>query len=336
VWAAANSGLGSLSILVIQGRGNQLFVGTTGGSFKSTNQGTNWSGADMAGQAVYGFEFHPANPQQVWAAAASGVYATTDGGTTWNRIGQTLTDVYTVARDTNGILYAGTKNNGIYRYNGAQWVAASLGATRIYSMLSAGAAPGRLVAGTANGIWVRETEPPTPTPTSTMRTPTLTSTPSRTSTRTPTPSPTPTWTPTPTPTPVPEIQIQLRNDPAGLVSYGDVITYTVDYRTTGSGIFHSVLITNSVPDNTTFVFGSIRPIAMGLEFGGVVTWTLGTLSSPQSGSVSYQAQVNDQSQTAVAVINEGAFVQWWPNGAERSNPVINGPHFYLPVILASP
>jgi uncharacterized repeat protein (TIGR01451 family) len=58
----------------------------------------------------------------------------------------------------------------------------------------------------------------------------------------------------------------------------EVITYTLTYGNTGTGDATNLVITDTIPANTTLVSGSIT--GGGTESGGVITWNLGVLRSP--------------------------------------------------------
>ena len=276
-WYAANSGLGDLAILIVRGNGSLLLAGTTQGTYRSDDGGLTWTNAGLSGQATYDFAFDPTNAQHLWAGTLQqGGLESYDGGQSWARLG-TLTQVYTVARDADDVLFAGTKDSGAYHFGGSAWSAESLGATQINLLRPAGAGYGQLVAGTNDGLWVRQAPQPTPTPTNT-----------------PTPRATPTNTPaaTATPTPTPGMRISLRSDPQGAVDRGSLITYSIDYQLVGSLTLNNVVITDSIPSGTTLVAGSILPAGSGAATGPIVSWDVGTLApGAGSGAVSYQVRV---------------------------------------------
>ena len=152
---------------------NRVYVGSSGGVFRSTDRGVTWQSAGLANEEIRALAVHPQIAGWLYAGARSGgIWLTTDGGNNWRSITANLTSagsVYSLLFDPTrcNFLLAGAAT-GIYRY--------------------------------AFGL----PNTPTPTPTSTPTPmPILirgTSTPTRTATRTPTL----TWTPTPTPTPAPD------------------------------------------------------------------------------------------------------------------------------------
>ena len=266
-WTPANAGLTDLSILTLQSHGDTMFVGTRTGAFETKNGGATWNATGLSGVSVYDFDFDPTFASRFWAATIPrGIQVTSDGGATWAGMGSAL-QAYAVALDVSNIIHAGTKDSGVFRYDGQQWLPETINATRIYYLRALGSDRSNLLAGTTNGIWLLVTAPPTSTPTVT---------PSR----------------TPTSTPTPGIRIVLRSQPALAVNQGDEITYLIDYRLIGDQPLASVTITNAIPIGTEFVPGSIDPPNVGSFDQGIVTWNLGTLSpGSASGTVSYRVQV---------------------------------------------
>ena len=157
-WSAVNSGLTNQSILSIRSRDTQIFAGTASGAFSSANGGDGWSLTGLQGHRILDFEFDPTDPQRLWAASTdAGILASSDGGATWSSVGSML-EAYSVARDADGKLYAGTRSTGAYRLIGGQWMPQELGAGRIYYLRALGSPTPRVVAGTSDGIWI----PPLP------------------------------------------------------------------------------------------------------------------------------------------------------------------------------
>ena len=157
-WQGVNSGLTNQSILTIRSWGSRIFTGTMAGAFSSANGGDNWSSTGLQGHRVLDFEFDPTDIQRLWAASTdAGILVSSDGGVTWSSVG-TLLEAYSVARDADGKLYAGTRGAGAYRLIGGQWAQQELGAARIYYLRAFGTPTPRVVAGTSDGIWI----PPLP------------------------------------------------------------------------------------------------------------------------------------------------------------------------------
>jgi len=65
------------------------------------------------------------------------------------------------------------------------------------------------------------------------------------------------------------------------------ITFTINYDVAGVGTLHDVVIEDTIPFGTTYL--SSNPLAI-LGPGGVLTWNLGDLVAPTSGSVEFTVQ----------------------------------------------
>src|SRR5206468_7027655 len=72
-----------------------------------------------------------------------------------------------------------------------------------------------------------------------------------------------------------------KGDAPDPVSAGSNITYTLSYSDTGNANATGVVITDTIPANTTFVSAT----AGGTLAAGVVTWSLGIVSAGSAGSV---------------------------------------------------
>jgi uncharacterized protein (TIGR03437 family) len=116
--------------LAVDGNGNAYVAGSTlstnlpatglqtmrrGNSlYRSTNQGGSWTGANgLQAPLTNSLTFDPSNANTVYAATNVGVFKSTDGGTTWQRLGLfqgAALNTYTVAVHpmTPTTLYAGT------------------------------------------------------------------------------------------------------------------------------------------------------------------------------------------------------------------------------------
>src|SRR5207247_278360 len=76
-------------------------------------------------------------------------------------------------------------------------------------------------------------------------------------------------------------------DASDPVNAGSNITYTLSYSNTGNANASGVVITDTVPGNTSFVSAT----GGGSVSAGVVTWTIGALNAGASGSVQMVVQV---------------------------------------------
>ncbi len=283
-WQSANSGLTNRAVLALLPIGQDLWAGTENGAFVSHDDAESWAVEGLNGSKIYSFVL---SGNQLWAGSATGVScrSLTSGGS-WSAVQGAPAKVYTLAADEGGRIYAGTADQAIFRYDAGAWQSFREGLTpsKIYWLLVLPGETERLLAATASGIWRRDIEPPaTPTPTAT---------------RTHTPTPTRTPTATPSPTPMPGIRITLSNAPSGQVWPGDMIRYTIRYKTVANPeVYQNVLITNPLPEGTKLL--SVEPDGIGSHIGNTVVWNLGDLGPEQiDGVVAFTVKVLPVGETA--------------------------------------
>jgi len=156
-WTAVNTGLlpyRYINTLAVDGA--NLYAGTTGGIFVSTNNGTSWSAATgVTGMDVHAFAVSGAN--LLAGTWDYGAFLSTDNGTTWTAVNtglpQDLLTVHSLAA-SGTILFAGTEF-GVFvsTNNGTGWTAACTGLTNDY-ILSLAVSGTNLFAGTYEGVFL--------------------------------------------------------------------------------------------------------------------------------------------------------------------------------------
>jgi len=67
----------------------------------------------------------------------------------------------------------------------------------------------------------------------------------------------------------------------GSIDFNGFIDYTITYNLAGTGTLHNVVITDPLPAGASFVSAD----AGGVDSAGVISWNLGNLTAPTSGSV---------------------------------------------------
>ena len=106
---------------------------------------------------------------------------------------------------------------------------------------------------------------------------------------------------TTTVTSVPVLALSLTDSPDP-VPAGANLTYTLNWSNTGTMDATSLVVTDSVPANTTFVSAT----GGGTESGGVVTWTVPTLAVGGSGSAQLVVRVTTPLANGTTLANSGA------------------------------
>jgi photosystem II stability/assembly factor-like uncharacterized protein len=163
-WAAINAGLTDrnvYSLVVDPSAPATLYAGTFSGIFKTIDRGETWSftyGYNNA--SIFALAVDPSAPSNIYAGSApyewppGGVLKSSNGGTVWTDGGLTGRQVYALAIDPRGTLYAGT-DEGLFRGTGGTWT--SIGPTILGVVSSPGilalaidpSAPATLYAGTS-------------------------------------------------------------------------------------------------------------------------------------------------------------------------------------------
>ena len=144
-WELSDSGLtgGFVETLVFDPTNpSTLYAGNSHGAFRSTNSGANWVGINdgLTGENVQALVIDPTNPSILYAGTdwvnpdflnpgdwEAGVFKTTDGGESWVKMNQGLTNprVHSLAIDpvNPSRLYAGTRGGGVFIFvEGASWL----------------------------------------------------------------------------------------------------------------------------------------------------------------------------------------------------------------------
>jgi photosystem II stability/assembly factor-like uncharacterized protein len=143
-----------------------LYAGTSGGVYKTVNEGGHWekvnnglvpSGMIKSSRALNVTSVHvdPFEPETVYAATLSGLFKTTDGATSWVRIGESLPDQMIIAmmldRSKRGVIYLAGRD-GIHRSvdGGMTWHTMNKGfaSTNIRSIAQSPTDPDLFYAGT--------------------------------------------------------------------------------------------------------------------------------------------------------------------------------------------
>lgn len=213
------------ALVVHPRRPGELWLGTSRGEvYISRDRGETWALSLRLSleRVVNSIAIDAVEPDVAYMAAGASVYATTDGGQTWNRRASGLGAGFAVALlvdpATRGTVFLGANPDGVYWSNNYartwQPFREGMGRLGVNSLALDPVDNETLLAGTDNGVWARSLAwlrsgvgitvpaPYTPTPlppvesSTPTRSPTRTLTPTRT--RLPSPTPTPTLSPTAT------------------------------------------------------------------------------------------------------------------------------------------
>jgi photosystem II stability/assembly factor-like uncharacterized protein len=169
-WVKKMEGMKEVLMVVALGmdptRPAVLYAGTSGGVYKSVNEGGHWEKVNnglvppemiKSSRALNVTSIHvdPFEPDTVYAATLSGLFKSTDGAASWNRIGQSLQDQMIIAmipdRSKKGVIYI-TGRDGVHRSGdgGANWKTLNKGfaSTNIRSIAQSATNPDLFYAGT--------------------------------------------------------------------------------------------------------------------------------------------------------------------------------------------
>lgn len=111
-------------------------------------------------------------------------------------------------------------------------------------------------------------------------------------------------------TATPDLQVS-KDDGGVTVEPGDVITYTINYANVGNQDATGVVITETVPTNSTFVAGSSSTgwvCVPGNNAGSTCTQSYATLAAGDSGTLTFAVQVDNPLAAGVTAINNGVSI----------------------------
>ena len=150
-WTAASAGLWNYNVRALSVIGTNIFAGTDYGIFRSTDNGTSWSGAGLGSYQVESFASSGAN---MFAGTFHGVCRSTDGGTSWTSVSTGLTSLSFGALLVSGTnLFAGAGTGEVYLStdNGTSWRSVNLRPRTVEQVVALVATGMNVFAGTAGG-----------------------------------------------------------------------------------------------------------------------------------------------------------------------------------------
>lgn len=159
-WVSVSSGITNGDARSLLVRGNDLYVGTFGGVFLSTNGGTDWSPMNSGLTVPYVMTMASLDSTLFAGTMTGGAFRCTDKGAPWEQINNGLTNTYVndLATTPSGALFAGTGWSGVYVSvnKGTQWKQVNTGLmTDQINALAVAGDQQYLFAATDDGVWFR-------------------------------------------------------------------------------------------------------------------------------------------------------------------------------------
>ncbi|MGD0038316.1 MAG: FG-GAP-like repeat-containing protein, partial [Bacteroidota bacterium] len=147
-------------------KGSNLFAGTNGGVFLSTDDGTSWTAVDDGLTNTNVTALYTSGPNLYAGTTGGGVFLSADNGKNWTEIDNGFTNANVSAILISGSnLFAGTNGGGVFlsTNNGSSWTAVNNWGlnTNVNSLLMNGT---NLFAGTSGGVFVSSNNGTTWTP----------------------------------------------------------------------------------------------------------------------------------------------------------------------------
>jgi hypothetical protein len=113
-WTAASTGLTNTEVISFAVSGANLFAGTYGGVFRSTNNGASWTAAD-SGLTNLAYAL-AVSGTNLFAGTGGGVFLSTNNGANWTTVNTGLTNTFVQSLAVRGTnLFAGTYLGGVWR-----------------------------------------------------------------------------------------------------------------------------------------------------------------------------------------------------------------------------
>jgi len=153
-WTATGPANGIYSLVT---NGNSIFAGSSGGVYMSLNNGSSWSTTNLPGSSnIISFAVNDSN---IYAGSTlNGVYLSTNYGSSWNAVNNGLpanTEIRSIAL-IGDTIFAGTYNRGVYLSlnKGNNWYAANSGILGL-NVNALSIIGTNIFAATSNGVWKR-------------------------------------------------------------------------------------------------------------------------------------------------------------------------------------
>ncbi len=157
-WEQTNGPYGGIIVeLAINSSNGHIFAGTSGGIFRSTNNGDSWTAVNtgLTNPAVGSFAINPVTQVIFAGTIGSGVFRSSNNGDSWTAVNTSLTTLFIwflAINPVTGDIFAGT-TDGVFRStdNGDSWAKVTAGLTNLNVGSLAINASGDIFAGTGGG-----------------------------------------------------------------------------------------------------------------------------------------------------------------------------------------
>jgi hypothetical protein len=139
--------------------GSNIFAGTGGGVYLSTNNGTSWTGVNAGLSADTYVNALAVSGSNIFAGAMDGsVYLSTNNGTSWTGVNAGLPVRYTLLclAVSGSNIFVGFAGDGVFlsTNNGTSWTAVDSGLPSIINVMSLAVSGGNIFAGTDFGVFL--------------------------------------------------------------------------------------------------------------------------------------------------------------------------------------
>jgi hypothetical protein len=126
-WSWISPSLGNPMVSAFAVIGTNVFAGTVGGTYRSTDSGVSWTRVD----SIPGADCFAVSRTYLFAAGGARVFGSTDYGTRWTEVDSGLTDGVRSLVVSRTNLFAGTAGSGVFlsTNNGTSWAQVNSGLT---------------------------------------------------------------------------------------------------------------------------------------------------------------------------------------------------------------
>jgi uncharacterized repeat protein (TIGR01451 family) len=132
-----------------------------------------------------------------------------------------------------------------------------------------------------------------------------------------------------------DLQLKKTVEPAGELSPGDTLTYTLAFTNAGPGLAHQVILTDRIPTrlvDPTVVYSS--PEVISRHVGVTFTWTITDLLPQSGGQIQIRATVDPGAEPGIRIVNKATISSLTPETSSGNNTDWTGMiPMYLPILL---